>query len=219
VNAYEVGLKLTPSRGTTLNISAFHYDIHDLQVQALNPVNNTVGLLNAAALRSQGVDIEFSAQPLPGLHLRAGLSYLDTKFTSFPTAQVFIKVPNSDGRNQSVIRDVTGNENVRSPHWTANLAADYRAEFGNGSSLVPAVNFYYSSRFYWDVGNRLIEPEHLIINATLTYNFAGNHFSVSAWVRNLTDQLRARSFLPTTQTDRRLADEPQTFGIRAGYRF
>jgi len=58
-----------------------------------------------------------------------------------------------------------------------------------------------------------------VINASLTYVLPGDHWSVSVWARNLTDEFRARSFLPTTQTDRRLADEPQVFGIRAGYRF
>jgi iron complex outermembrane receptor protein len=220
VDAYEVGVKWTVAPRTTLNISAFRYDIQDLQVQALNPVTNLVGLANAANARSQGVDVEFAAQPVPNFNLRLGVSYLDTKFTSFPNAQIFIKnTAFTDGRNISVIRDVTGNENVRSPNWTANLALDYRWEFGNGSSLIPSVNFYYSGKFFWDVGNRLVEPEHLVINASLTYNLPGDHWSVSVWSRNLTDEFRARSFLPTTQTDRRLADEPQVFGIRAGYRF
>jgi iron complex outermembrane receptor protein len=220
VDAYEVGVKWTIAPRTILNISAFRYNIDDLQVQALNPVTNLVGLANAANARSQGVDIEFSAQPIPRFNVRLGVSYLDTEFTSFPNAQVFIKNPAfTDGRNLSVITDVTGNENVRSPDWTANLALDYTAELGNGGSIVPSVNFYYSSEFFWDVGNRLVEPEHLVINASLTYNFPGDRWSITLWGRNLTDEFRARSFLPTTQTDRRLADEPRVFGIRAGYRF
>jgi iron complex outermembrane receptor protein len=220
VDAYEIGFKWTIAPRTILNISAFRYNIDDLQVQALNPITNLVGLANAASARSQGVDIEFSARPVDNFNVRVGVSYLDTEFTSFPNAQIFIKnTAFTDGRNISVIRDVTGNENVRSPNWTANLALDYRAEFGNGASLVPSVNFYYSGEFFWDVGNRLREPEHLVINGNLTFNFPGDRWSITVYGRNLTDEFRARSFLPTTQTDRRLADEPRVFGVRAGYRF
>ncbi len=219
VDAFEIGLKLTPQPGMTLNISAFQYNIDDLQVQALNPLTNLIQVANAAEVRARGIDVEFAARPIDGLNLRLAASYLDAEFTSFPNAQVFIKLPGGDGRNQSIVTDVTGNQNVRSPRWTFNAAADYRIPLANGGSVVPSMNLYYSSAFYWDVGNRLREDPHFIVNGSLTYNFPGNQFSLGVWVRNLTDEVRFRTFTPSAQADRRVADEPRTFGIRAGYQF
>jgi iron complex outermembrane receptor protein len=219
VDAYEVGLKLTLAPGTVLNISAFHYQIQDLQVQALNPLTNLILVANAAEVESNGVDVELSLRPVRGLDLRFGASYLDAEFSSFPNAQIFIPVPNSDGRNQSVIRDVTGNQNVRSPKFTFNASANYRIDLGNGASIVPSANFYYSSAFYWEVGNRLREDPHAIVNAQLTYNFPGDRVSITAWVRNLFDELHFRNIQAAAQADRRVADSPRVFGVRVGYQF
>jgi iron complex outermembrane receptor protein len=219
VDAYEVGAKITLGRGAVLNLSAFHYNIHDLQVQALNPLTNLILVANAAEVESNGVDVELSLRPAPGFDLRFGASYLDAEFSSFPNAQIFIPVPNSDGRNQSVIRDVTGNQNVRSPKFTFNVAANYRIDLGNGSSLVPSANFYYSSAFYWEVGNRLREAPHSIVNAQITYNLPGDRVSITAWVRNLFDEVHYRNIQAAAQADRRVADEPQVFGVRLGYTF
>jgi iron complex outermembrane receptor protein len=219
VDAYEVGLKLTLTPGVVLNISAFHYNIHDLQVQALNPANNLIQVANAAAVESNGVDVELNLRPADGLDVRFGASYLDAQFSSFPAAQVFVPVPGGDGRNQSVIRDVTGNQNVRSPKFTFNASFNYRWELPNGGSLVPSANLYYSSPFYWDVGNRIREEGHVIINANLTYNFPNSGFSLTAWMRNVTDEVRYRNVSAAVQADRRVADEPRVFGIRAGYQF
>jgi iron complex outermembrane receptor protein len=219
VDAYEVGVKWTLAPGAQLNISAFHYNIQDLQVQALNPATNLILVANAASVESNGVDVELALRPLPGLDLRIGASWLDAEFASFPNAQIFIPVVGGDGRNQSVIRDVTGNQNVRSPKFTFNLAANYRIDLGNGSSLVPSANLYHSSSFYWEVGNRLREDPHTVLNAQLTYNFAGSNFSITAWARNLTNELRFRNIQAAAQADRRVADEPRVYGLRLGYQF
>jgi len=219
VDAYEIGAKITLSPFAVLNISGFHYNIHDLQVQALNPANNLISVANAAEVQSDGVDVELSLRPIHGLDIRFGASYLNAEFSSFPNAQIFIPVAGGDGRNQSVIRDVTGNQNVRSPKFTFNAAANYRIELANGASIVPSANVYYSSSFFWDVGNRLREPSHVIVNGNLTYNFAGSRFSVTAWVRNLFDEVRFRNVSAAAQADRRAADEPRVYGIRLGVQF
>jgi iron complex outermembrane receptor protein len=219
VDAYEIGVKLTPQPGMVLNISTFQYNIDDLQVQALNPATNLILVANAAQVRARGIDVEFAVRPVEGLNLRLSGSYLDAQFTDFPNAQVFIPVVGGDGRNQSVIRNVTGNQNVRSPKWTFNAAADYRIALANGGSLVPSANLYYSSSFFWEVGNRLREDPHFIANANLTYNFLGERFSITAWVRNLTDEVRSRNTQAAAQADRRVSDEPRVFGIRLGYQF
>ncbi len=219
VDAFEIGLKLTPQPGMTFNISAFNYNIDDLQVQALNPATNLILVANAASVRARGVDFEFSARPLPGLSLRLGASYLDAKFTDFPNAQIFVPVPGGDGRNQSIIADVTGNRNVRSPEWTFNAAADYRIPLSNGGSVVPSVNLYYSSSFFWEVGNRLREDAQFVVNGNVTWNLPGNRFSVTAWARNLFNELRFRNIQAAVQADRRVADEPRAYGIRLGYQF
>jgi iron complex outermembrane receptor protein len=219
VDAFEVGTKWNPAPGLTFNAAGFYYNTRDLQVQALNPDTNLIELRNAAKVVSKGVDFDLAYSPVRDLNLRLGVSYLNAKFDSFPNAQVFLPVPNSDGRNASAIVDVTGKRNVRSPDWTVNVAADYRFELGGGGSIQPSFNVYYSSKFFWTVDNRLSEPSHIVANATLTWNLPGDRFAVSVWGRNIFDEVRFRTVSAAAQADRRAADEPALYGVRASYRF
>ncbi|MGH6614570.1 TonB-dependent receptor [Sphingomonas sp.] len=220
VDAYEIGAKLSPMPGVTINGSVFHYNTKDLQVQALNPNTNLIELRNAAKVRSNGADLDIVYSPSRELNLKLGVSYLNAKFTEFKNAQVF--VPSDivkDGRNMTRIVDVTGKRNVRSPDWTINFAADYKVEMSNGGSIVPSFNVYYSSRFYWTTDNRIAEPSHVVANASVTWNLPGDRFSVTVWGRNITDEVRFRNVSATAQADRRAADEPALYGVRLGYKF
>lgn len=220
VEAYEAGFKLTLGRGFTLNGAAFHYITKDLQVQALNPDTNLIELRNAAAVKSDGFDLDAVYSPMRDLTLKLGMSYLKAKFSSFTNAQVFVPDPAfTDGRNKSVIFDVTGRRNVRSPDWTLNVAADYRIDLGGAGSLVPSANVYYSSKFYWTVDNRLSEPSHFVANASLTWNSADERYSVAVFGRNIFDELRFRTVITSGQADRRAADDPALYGVRVGVKF
>jgi len=218
VNAYEAGLKFSPAPGVTINGSVFHYITSDLQVQALNPTTNLIELRNAAKVRSNGADLDITYSPTRDLSLKLGVSYLNAVFTSFPNAQVYLPVAGSDGRNASTIVDVTGKRNVRSPDWTVNFAADYKIHVGEGS-VVPSFNVYYSSKFYWTVDDRIVEPAHLVANASLTWNLPGDRFSVAVWGRNIFNEVRFRNVSASGQADRRAADEPALYGVRVGFKF
>jgi iron complex outermembrane receptor protein len=218
VDAYEAGLKFSPMPGVTINGSVFHYITSDLQVQALNPSTNLIELRNAAKVRSNGGDLDITYRPVRDLSLKLGVSYLNAVFTSFPAAQVYLPVAGSDGRNASTILNVTGKRNVRSPDWTVNFAADYKIHVGEGS-VVPSFNAYYSSKFYWTVDNRIVEPAHFVANASITWNLPGDRFSVAIWGRNITDEVRFRNVSASGQADRRAADEPALYGVRLGYKF
>jgi iron complex outermembrane receptor protein len=192
-------------------------------VQALNPGTNLIELRNAAKVISKGFDFDVNYSPVSKLNLSLGVSYLNAKFDSFPNAQVFIPEDRpgfiADGRNRSVVLDVTGRRNVRSPDWTVNFAADYKFELGGGGSIQPSFNVYYSSKFYWTVDNRIVEPSHVIANASLTWNLPGDRLSFSIWGRNITDELRFRNVSAAAQADRHAADEPALCGVRMGYKF
>jgi iron complex outermembrane recepter protein len=219
VDAFEVGAKFSPVRGLTVNGAGFYYTTKDLQVQALNPTTNLIELRNAAKVVSKGVDLDIAYSPMRNLNFKLGASYLDARFDSFPNAQVFLPVPGGDGRNASAIVDVTGRRNVRSPEWTFNLAGDYTIELASGGSIQPSFNVYHSSEFFWTVDERLVEPAHTVINASLTWNLPGDSLSLTVWGRNITDEVRFRNVSATTQADRRAADEPALYGVRLGYKF
>jgi iron complex outermembrane receptor protein len=225
IDAYEIGFKSQVNRVLFVNAAAYWYDTSDLQVMTQNPLTNLQVLSNAAASRNRGFELSATLQPVDGLSINAGLSYLDAKYRNFLRAQDFLPrttapgaVPGSAG-NSAVFFDATGNRVVRAPKWTMNLGASYKIDMAGGGSIVPSFNLFTTSKFYWDTVNRLEQKAYTLANAQLKWNLPGENFYVAGWVNNIGDTTYLTSFSPTTQTDRAIVGEPRTYGLKVGYTF
>jgi len=224
VDAYEVGLKLAPSRAITINSALFWYERKDVQVQSQDPSNNLQNLENAAKARSKGAEVEITARPLPGLSLTAGVTYLDAKYSAFPDALVYIPTPVPAGAipgslgNTPTSVDVSGQRVERAPKWTVNLAGSYRIELGNGGSIVPSANLFYTTEYFFNRGNRLRQPGYTLINADLAWNLP-NGLTFSVWGKNLTNKVYYRTYVTNAFADSAIGAEPRTYGVRLGYKF
>lgn len=224
VDAFELGLKLTPTPRVTINSALFWYDRKNVQVQAQNPVTSLVALQNAAKSRTKGAEIELSARPVPGLSLNAGISYLNANYNDFPDAIVYIPnpvpagaIPGSLG-NAAVRQNVTGQRVERSPKWTYNLGVSYKADLGDGRSLVPSANLFRTTSYYFNRGSRLRQPGYTLINADLAFNLS-NGVTFSVWGKNLNNKTFIRSYVTNAFADSISWSEPRTYGVRASYRF
>lgn len=80
--SYEVGAKLGDERAR-LDLSAFHYDYADLQVQ--NVIDQSVMIQNAASAKVDGVEAGLLASPTPLWRLDAALTWLDARFSKYDT--------------------------------------------------------------------------------------------------------------------------------------
>lgn len=224
VKAYEVGLKISPTPGVTVNSALFWYDRTNEQVQAQDPVSGLQNLENAAKSRSKGAEIEITARPLPGLSLQAGASYLDARYLSFPEAIVYTPTPVGPGMipgslgNTATSTDISGERTERSPKWNFTLAGSYKIELANGGSIVPSGNIYRTSSYVFGAGGRLRQPGFTLINAELAWNLP-NGVTLAAWGRNLTNKTYYINFKSNAFSDSGTANEPRTYGVRASYRF
>jgi iron complex outermembrane receptor protein len=129
VDAYEVGMKADLSRAVRLNISAFRYKYRDLQVRTPVPTGG-VGIESADEARSQGVEIEATLAPMPGLRFDANASFLDAKFRrgrlSAVQAQSYVF-----GTNPAVVlEDIAGNRLTRAPEFQFALNGRYDWDVG-----------------------------------------------------------------------------------------
>lgn len=203
----------------------FLYERSEIQVQAQNPVTSLPQISNAARARHKGFEVEVSAKPADRLSLRAGAAYLVAKYREFPDALIYIPrpvpagaIPGSLG-NEAVAEDVSGQRVEHSPEWTFNLSGSYRIEMPGGSSLTPSANIFHSASYYFNRGNRLRQPAYTLINAELTWGLPLQNLSVSAWVRNLTDNNYAVGYVTTGFGDRAAYAEPRTYGLRTRFAF
>lgn len=196
LDAFELGYKSTWFDGAlTFNVTAFHYDYRDVQVNVVGPNPGAVGgatvsyLQNAAKAKSDGAEFELAARPNDRLSLNAAVGLLYTKFKQFQV--------NNGGA------DLSGNQFVRSPHLTLNAAANYTIPLGDAGNLNLNADARYTSLQYYyvtpqDTANRflLTQPAYTIANGRITYTTADERISLSGFVNNVFDKIFRNHSLP-----------------------
>lgn len=172
VSVYEAGFKLsTADRRLRLNGAAFYTDYSDMQVTVQLGVAPTTQ--NAAAASIQGFEIEAQYFPIDGLRFDLGAGYTDAKY---------------DELDAGVSGITLSSKLPGTSEWTSNAAVSYEIDMANGS-LTPRVDMAYRSKFFFDANNAVSEDGYTVWNASLTYSPKSNSFEVSAFVKNLADEL------------------------------
>jgi iron complex outermembrane receptor protein len=218
VDAYEVGVKHY-SGGMTINAAGFLYNYSDIQVQAIQVATGLTALTNAAKARIYGAELEFNAPVGGGFGVNAGLAYTHGEYTSFPGA--LITTPRTTGCGVNPNRpcgntqgpgDASGNVMVRTPELTLNLTGNYEGNVAGGTFRA-SLTGSYNSGFFWDVGNRVEQPKHLLVNGRLSWGPESGLWRVSLWGRNLTDKRYHLYATDTTQADAVSWARPRSVGV------
>jgi iron complex outermembrane recepter protein len=186
LTSFELGTKTEWLDGRlTANADVFHYKYSDIQVNVV-----TAGisqLTNAGAGKATGAEVTVEALPLENLHVRVNVGWLDTEFTDYTTGGI----------------SYAGNAFVRSPRNTDVLSADYRVPLANGSSLLLAADWRYSSRYYF-YSNDQVDPNvtqggFALGNARLSYQIGKLTFT--GYVNNVTGKIyKQHTLLQTNST-------------------
>jgi iron complex outermembrane receptor protein len=225
--AYELGFKTTIfDRKLQIDGSMFYYDYKDIQQSVFT---NLVGteLINAAKGDVKGADLEITYSPNRAFNLSVGASYSKTRFDSFSKAPFFYPNgsarclaagnPNTVGGQCTVSGDATGNSFVKAPPLQVTAGGEYTLQLPIGEATF-AVNYSYSSPFFWDVANQMREPARNLVNSTVTYS-PNKSLDLQLWVENLLDDEYTNFGLPGTFGNTRVPGAPRTFGVRVGVKF
>ena len=150
----------------TLNPEIYFYHYRDLQLV----------LVDGLALRTdnadaevRGIDLEFEAEPFPGLRLNGNVSWLDTEFTDYvevdpidvlvatgcrtAAENPFLK-PEELPAPGCVKTDYSGNELSRAPEWSLTLGAEYEIDLGRLGRLTPRIQYYWQDDTWYRGFNR-----------------------------------------------------------------
>jgi iron complex outermembrane receptor protein len=224
IKAYEVGLKTDIGSRFRFNAAVYHYDYTDLQVSAFVVVAGASRsiLQNAARVKINGVEGNFEAKVTPDLSLTAGLSLLKTKINDFPNASINIArttggIPDNTG-NVTVVASIDGYHLARAPASTLSLGATYKHEVAGGDLTLNATAFF-SSKYYADLSNRLVQPRYEVVNASATWREPKGHYYVTVFGQNLTNQVYAAGHLITAFADATQAAKPRWWGATVGCDF
>jgi iron complex outermembrane recepter protein len=220
VHAYEVGVKFSQNI-LTLDSAIFYYKRKDIQVETQYPATGVQLLQNAASGQTKGAELDATLRPLTGLSISANVTYLDAKYDDFPNALIYVPRPVPPGAirgslgNAALSADISGTRVDRTPRWSGNLASTYTMPLPGGGSLVPSVNVYSTSAYFFSLGNTVRQAGYTLVNADVKYNFPGDKISVSIFGSNITDQRYLNSVTPNAFSNQGYYAPPRMYGIRA----
>jgi len=216
VDAYEVGYKMPFADGrASLRAAAFYYDYTDLQVGFVNE-SSVVETVNAASARNQGLELELLGRLTEDLSAEFSATYLDAEYTDFETG---------DYRQGFDIVNLKGNQLQNAPKYTVHAALDYKHAVSEQGSVVGRIEASYQDKVYFTEFNNddAVQDAYGLLNLSGGYEGGDGRWSVTGWVRNLTDELiisnniitaplygsvRVGSLLP-----------PRTYGLTVAYNF
>ena len=227
IQNHEFGAKTTwLDNSLTLNVAGFFYDMEDLQLARTLPApGGGAGFVNlfenAAQMEGKGLEVEMYWQATDQFSLTGGLSWLDVEFTEYNSVDNFD--PNLILNPAAVpTLSFAGNSPRNTPDLAYNIHGEYDFPLANGMFTLSGDISYKSEQFFSEFNNDVEKADaYTFFDASLTYTSADERWSLSAWGKNLTDELvEAGSFtVSLSRTVGRLYLPPRTFGFTAGYNF
>jgi iron complex outermembrane receptor protein len=217
LDAYELGLKSESfSNRLRLNVAAFYYDYSDIQVTIIQGAAQT--LLNAAKAEIKGIDFDFVAALTDRLSLSGGAAYVDGTYKEFVAAPISSSNAPFPGVT-TMPGDASGNDIVRTPKYTFNLAADYRQRTFIGEL---GVNLTYSwqDKLYYEPDLALQEGARRLLNAQISLaNINDTNWSIKFWGRNITGEEYLSQGTTNFLGYLGAAGEPATYGFSVGCKY
>ncbi|MET0988484.1 MAG: TonB-dependent receptor, partial [Steroidobacteraceae bacterium] len=214
LDAYEIGMKseLLDQR-IRLNLAAYYYDYQDIQVSS-NP-QGTIVTNNAASAEVKGLEAELEFAVTSQLRIYAGANLMEGEYGDYPNPTIF---PPSPFDPPVTLANADGQDMVRSPKFTGNVSINYSLPSAVGTFDL-ATSAFHSSKFYWDVDNRLDSPAYTIYGASVTWHSIDDKLDVKLWGDNLTDKAYLITGVPNGNGDSLQFAAPRTYGVTLGVHF
>ncbi len=220
--SYEGGFKADLfDRHLRLNMTAFHYDYSNLQIQSsISP--GVVSIGNAAQAKVDGLEAEVIAKLTPTFTLSANGSLLNARYSKFTTSSVAAALAPliaADPRYNAIRGefDATGNKLNYAPPYSGTVAAQNDFPIGTGGGTISArADVYFQGRTYYDPQNSIYTTQapYALINAQLSYSSPDKTFKITAFGKNLADKQYLFAFQANGVAPAGFAGAPRTFGVR-----
>jgi iron complex outermembrane receptor protein len=219
LDAYEAGVKAQLfDRKLRLNVAYFYYDYKDVQLRSTAPPApaGTAILQNVAAVRSKGVDVDFSLVPTAGLTINGGFEILDAKYTRFPGATC--SSPGPTGRVVSVSCDLSGRKVAYAAPFSATLGFTYNLDTTFGGLSI-AANLNHAKRHTLQPDGSIIAPTANLVDSSITWTSPDKHYDVRLYARNLTNEYTYVSSAVSPNSFAYIPGAPRQYGITVGLHY
>jgi len=214
LEAYEVGLKSQfLRRSVTMDLAGFDYEYKNQQVQKI--LGGETLVVNGAAARLYGLDVDLSARVSDQLALKSGIELLHAVYTSYPGAPIGPPT----GCCGVTTGSATGNYLPFAPKIAANVGLVHDMPLGGGM-LRSTLLMYFTSRYYAQVDNLESQSSYACLNGSVRWESAAG-ISVKLWATNITNKIVMENAFdsPPTGAWQISYAQPRLYGITLGYAF
>jgi len=224
VKHYELGVKTTPTKGSSLNLVFHHTNIEDYQtlVQTAEVGVNRGFLANADEVRVIGLELDGNIRLSPSFAINGALAYTDAIYVSFPNAPV----PLEETGGESAFKDISGGRLPGVSKWAGSFGGEYTKIskfFGKQGSFFVASDVFFRSEFSSSPSpSQFLNVDgYALVNARAGYRVSKG-FSAFVWSRNLLNQDYYEQLLPAAGNAGHYAavlGDPVTYGVTMKYTF
>lgn len=164
--SFEVGNKSTLfEKRLTLNLAAYFYHYRNLQLTVTDGPSTRTDNGDAEI---QGLELEFAAEPFPGLRLNGQGTYTDSEFTDYLSSDP-VDARNAFSCNRTragfaflnpnpcLLSQFKGNQLSRAPELSVTLGAEYDIYLGKFGTLTPRAQYYWQDDTFYRGFNRTPE--------------------------------------------------------------
>ncbi len=210
---YEIGAKTTWFEDRLkINMAVFHIAWDHLQLNL--PFGQTYYIANAGDAGSTGVELELYAKPLRNWDIFGSIGYDRTRFGAGTTS---IRT-DAFGANTAI--DVSGNDLIYAPEYTASAGTQYSWEIRPGARIFVRAEINGYGHYYYNTANTESQGAYWLTSLHLGYRNPG--WFAEIWVKNLFDKdyIPVAFEFPNGQSGF-LGENgaPRMSGVRAGFTF
>jgi len=230
LDSYEVGIKtISLENRLTFNVAIFKGNYTDQQVQSVvlgpplipgGPPQVSLAVTNAAASKTQGLEIEAVALPIDGLTVQGNVGLLDSQFINY--------LAPSDLDASTVSR--AGQRFPFVPEVQTHLAVQYSfpIEFEGPEWLqgwlTPRLDWYYqgSVRYAGPELPQATQSGYNLLNVRLSYDFLDDRAQFAFWGLNMLDTEYFEQVTGSASSFGdivRFYEAPLTAGVEMSYRY
>jgi iron complex outermembrane receptor protein len=214
---YELGLKSTLlNRRLQVNAALFLTDYNAIQLNY--QVGGSPTIANVGDGRIKGAELEIVAQPTRGLTLNFAVGYTDAYYTALDPA-----VAVTSGPSALQAGALVGSTLPKTPKWKLNFSPKYEIELGNGGSVTLLGDYTYISSQTNNVERTLVlnRPGVSIVNASIAYKDAGDHYTITVGGTNLANKryISSGTAIPAFGAIVGSYNRPVEWYARLGFRF
>lgn len=193
--SYELGIKSDLlDRSLRINAALFHLEYTDRQIAQFEAGSGgaSTRIVNAGESTTDGLELDITYIPLPGLKLMLNYGWLDVEYQEFITG-VVDPVTGFPEQGPNSVRDISdnANENLYAPEHTAAFIAEYEFEPWSFGQFSMRADVTYSDEFTFHPQFTLYDrvDDYYLVNAraTLADIPAGKdgRLRIAAWGKNL----------------------------------